>query len=187
MSIKGAQALRRSSGFTLMEILIAMVVMGVGIITITELQTNALTGSQQSSARMQAAILASGMADRIRANPQGNNGTGTYTREYDGTDPTSAPTPDCYQNQNTCDPAELATHDVWRWQQKLANSLPGGEGIVCRDGADNDYNDGTGPTNPSCSGNAANNPLAVKIWWTRKATEEGKTADTRQFTLTFEP
>jgi type IV pilus assembly protein PilV len=179
MSIKRAQALRRSSGFTLMEVLIAMVVMGVGIITITELQTNALTGSQQSSARMQAAILASGMADRIRANPDGQ-------ANYDGLDPTSAPTNDCYANTCTT-PPQLATHDVWRWQQKLGNSLPGGVGIVCRDGADNDYNDGTGPTSPSCSGNAANNPLAVKIWWTRKATEEGETSDTRQFTLTFEP
>jgi type IV pilus assembly protein PilV len=185
MSIKGAQALRRSSGFTLMEVLIAMVVMGVGIITITELQTNALTGSQQSSARMQAAILASGMADRIRANPDGQGNYDGLQGNYDGLNPTSVPK-DCYDRRNDCDAAELATHDVWRWQQKLGNSLPGGEGIVCRDGDDGEYNDGTGLTNRSCSG-GTNNPLAVKIWWTRKATEEGKTADTRQFTLTFEP
>jgi type IV pilus assembly protein PilV len=177
MPLRRDPSLRLSSGFTLMEVLIAMVVMGVGIITIVELQTDALTGSQQSGARMHAAVLASGMADRIRANPAGQ---GNYDGMTVGTAPTS--NSNCYNT--TCNANQLATHDVWRWQQKLGNTLPGGEGIVCRDSSPDD---GTGQSSPSCDGDS-NDPFAVKVWWTRKSTEQGQSANTsRLYVLTFRP
>jgi len=183
MPLRRDPSLRLSSGFTLMEVLIAMVVMGVGIITIVELQTDALTGSQQAGARMHAAVLASGMADRIRANPQGVDDDDVDNDEYNKITPDDAST-DCYDKNTECNPAELAQHDVYRWQEKLGNSLPGGEGIVCRDSSPND---GTGQSNPKCEGDS-NDPFAVKVWWTRKSTQQGQSANTsRLYVLTFRP
>ena len=59
----------RLSGFTLVETLVALVVMSVGMLGIAALYIEGLRSGQTSIARTTAVNLAADMADRIRSNP----------------------------------------------------------------------------------------------------------------------
>jgi len=55
-------------GMTMLEILIAVMVLSVGLLGVAGLQTANLRNSQSAHQRTMAVLLASGMAERIRAN-----------------------------------------------------------------------------------------------------------------------
>ena len=59
-----------SGGFTLLEVLIALVVLSIGLLGIAALQGVGLRSSQGAYLTSQASLLAYDIADRIRANPQ---------------------------------------------------------------------------------------------------------------------
>lgn len=141
-------------GFTLMEVLVTMVILGVGLLSVAGLQMKALGGSHQASVRSQATTLAAGMADRMRANP-----IGTKAGDYDGQPPPDKdPGEDCHENP--CSPPEMARYDAWQWKDKLETRLPGGAGHICRDTSPRDGEPGA----ESCTGNATD-PYAIKVWW----------------------
>ena len=56
------------TGFTLMEVLIAVLILSIGLLGLASLQANGLRSNFSSYARSQAVILANDMADRMRAN-----------------------------------------------------------------------------------------------------------------------
>lgn len=60
--------LRASSGFTLIEVLIAILVMGFGLLGFAMLQTMSLRFSQSANQRTQATNLAYDLLDQMRAN-----------------------------------------------------------------------------------------------------------------------
>jgi type IV pilus assembly protein PilV len=60
--IKGHQ------GMTLLEVLIAVIILSVGLLGVAGLQTTNLRNSQSAHQKTMAVLLASGMAERIRAN-----------------------------------------------------------------------------------------------------------------------
>ena len=55
-------------GFSMVEMLVALVVLGVGMLGMASLYVTTLRASSSAISRMQAANLASDIADRIRAN-----------------------------------------------------------------------------------------------------------------------
>ncbi|PXX43692.1 MULTISPECIES: type IV pilus modification protein PilV [Aquitalea] len=75
------QVIRQSArGFTLLEVLVAIVILAIGLLGIAGLQLNNLRYSAQSAARAQASLLAEQMAERIRNNP-----TADYSQTSSGT------------------------------------------------------------------------------------------------------
>ena len=106
---------RGSRGFTLVEVLVALVVMAVGLLGIAGLYVEGLRAGRTSVYRSVAVMLASDMADRIRANP-----TGTYEGTGPGADN------GCVNGGVDCEPDALAADDWFRWQQDLARRLPAG-------------------------------------------------------------
>jgi len=145
------------NGFTLIEVLVAIAIIGIAMLGSAGLQTDALQGSRDAADRGQAAALASAMADRIRANPAAYDGSDD---EYDKATPGDDVT-DCHTS--SCDATELAMYDVSEWQSAVGNRLGGAETIICRDGSSGSTDDGT-PSNPSCNGDSSD-PYAIKIWW----------------------
>ncbi|WP_284893537.1 type IV pilus modification protein PilV [Cobetia amphilecti] len=108
-------------GASLIEALIAVLLMGLALLGFALMQMETLQANNESFARTEARILLVGMAERIQANPEG---------QYSGSNTKTA----TEQQAVTSDDA-LAAHDVWSWQQRLANSrLPESIGIITESG-----------------------------------------------------
>ncbi len=60
--------LKQQQGMTLLEILVAVLILSVGLLGVAGLQTSNMRNSQSAHQRTMAVMLASGMAERIRAN-----------------------------------------------------------------------------------------------------------------------
>mgnify|MGYP003574349932 FL=1 len=102
-------------GFSLIEVLIALIVMSVGMLGIAGLYVQSLQAGRTSMFRHQAVALAGDVADRIRANPT----AGISYVDANGADN------GCVAAGVDCDAAGMALHDVWLWKQQAGNSLPG--------------------------------------------------------------
>jgi len=112
-------------GFTLVEVMVALVVLTVGLLGIASLYVVTLRSSGGAIYRMQAVNLASDMADRIRAN---RNGRLNYN---------NAPANNnCYGNPAvSCSAAQMAVNDLFVWTAQVAAMLPQGAGTVQAAGA----------------------------------------------------
>lgn len=62
------QAARTNSGFSLIEVLVALFVIAIGVLGAVALQTRAVQAALESSQRSQALLLAEDMVDRIKNN-----------------------------------------------------------------------------------------------------------------------
>lgn len=110
---------RNSHGFTLVEVLIALVVLSIGMLGIAAMLLNGLQSSRLALLRTQAVVLASDMGDRIRANRTG----GAAYALASGTT-LSAPAKAC-TTAGQCSTSEIATVDLYAWQQSVQRVLPG--------------------------------------------------------------
>ena len=59
---------RKQAGFSMTELLVAVLVMGVGVLGVTGLQLISLQNNQDALLRSEAVMLAYDMIDRVRAN-----------------------------------------------------------------------------------------------------------------------
>lgn len=105
-----------AGGFTLLEVLIAMVVLSIGLLGIAGLQGVGLRSSHGAYLSSQASLLAYDMADRIRANPQ-------TLATYNGF---STTTIDCAAPPAT----PLAAADLAQWACAVEALLPNGSGTI---------------------------------------------------------
>jgi type IV pilus assembly protein PilV len=108
---------RRSSGFSLVEVMIALVIMSVGMLGIAGLYVQSLQAGRTSMFRHNAVTLAGDVADRIRANP-------TAAIAY--IDPVGANN-NCVLGGIDCSPAQMAANDILLWKAQASGSLPGGD------------------------------------------------------------
>ena len=113
-------------GFTLIEVMTAVVVFSIGLIGLGLLLTSAVRSNQVGFQHTQASFLAEAILDRMRSNIRGvwaNNYNGTYSSA------TGTPSNQC-TNATPCRTAELALRDAWAWGKMVGNMLPGGTGTV---------------------------------------------------------
>jgi len=146
----------RERGFTLVELLIALVVLSIGLLGLAGLQSTGLRYNTGASMRSHATQLAYDMADRMRANIAAAN-AGSYLGS-------SAAAPAAVGNCHTvtgCSSASMAADDLSTWNQAVQRYLPGGAWVICRDA---DPSNGTSPAAPGCDNNATS-PFAIKLWW----------------------
>jgi type IV pilus assembly protein PilV len=103
-------------GFSLVEALVALVVLSVGMMGIAALHGQSLSAARTAQYRSVAIVLASDMADRIRLNRLGQAAYAAAAVN-NGCDPAGGA---------TCAPPEMAAYDLWVWNQEVAQRLPGG-------------------------------------------------------------
>ncbi len=115
-------------GFTIVEALVALVILAVGMLGIASLYVTTLRASGSAASRMQAVNLASDLGDRIRANR-------TAEAAYAGAAAANGTT--CIGATATCTPAQMAAHDLFVWQAALQAALPGAAGAVTVDAGAN--------------------------------------------------
>jgi len=134
-------------GLTLVEAMIALLVISVGLLGIASLQLTAMNQNASSLNHSQAVWYAYEMSDRIRANL-------TAFATYHGIDTNTAYSQDC--TSSACTPAQMASADAADWATMLGN-LPGGRGTVNLANAADGLivtvmwdDDGTGATGTGC-------------------------------------
>ncbi|WP_018879654.1 type IV pilus modification protein PilV [Thioalkalivibrio sp. ALE9] len=118
---------RRAIGVTLIEVLVALLVLSIGLIGVAALQANALQANHGSQLRSQATNLAYDITDRMRANRQDalNN---AYVGEYDAV---TCPNDAADLPSLT---GSLAERDITEWRVALACGLPSGRAQISRSG-----------------------------------------------------
>lgn len=104
----------RQSGFTLLEVLVAIVVLSIGLLGLAGLMATSLRNNQSAYHRSQAVLLAYDISERMRANRPA-----ALTNAYDITIGTAAPAG-----------TDMAATDIAEWKAILARSLPAGDGAV---------------------------------------------------------
>ena len=107
-------------GVTLVEAMIALLVISIGLLGIASLQLTAMNQNTSSLNHSQAVWYAYNMSDRIRANtPQFLN--------YDGIDTSGGYSQDCMSAP--CTNGQMLVADAADWSTMIGN-LPGGRGII---------------------------------------------------------
>jgi len=106
---------RYTKGSTLIEVLIAAIVVGIGLLGIAALQLKALQGSSNAQYRSDATDIAWMISDRIRANlPALEDYDGETTVSCDSPpDPVCAMKPDSGTAVGNCSTAEMIAHDIY--------------------------------------------------------------------------
>lgn len=115
MTIKFNTKLHGRNGFTLIEVLVALLIMAVGMLGVAVLQFKGLQYNHDAYVRTQINFLAYDMADRIRLN---SANAASYEGDYEV--PTTLPTGCIHAT------AADATNDLACWRQQLFRAVPPG-------------------------------------------------------------
>lgn len=112
-------------GITLLENMVALLVISVGLLGFAGMQAFTLRSSASSTHRQLAMQLAQDMADRIRANPAAYYDVADPVNYYHDVTPSAKPvTPAIDCRLVRCSAKDLAAFDIFEW--KVANlALPG--------------------------------------------------------------
>jgi type IV pilus assembly protein PilV len=122
----------RQRGTTLIEVLVAVVILGLGVLAVSALQLITKRNNADAGARSLAAQVSYDILERMRMNGGGAlsgyvtlaaNGIG---RQQQGT---TEPVPNC--RTATCTASQMTTHDIWDFERLLdgASESIGGAGV----------------------------------------------------------
>lgn len=133
-------SLREQTGFSLVEAMVALLIIAVGLLGIAGLQAYSLSNTHNARVRALAAIEASNMAAYLASNSTyWANQPGRITNVTAGSPPTLSPGTLANASTNCsvvagCTPLEIAATDLTRWGSvDQLGLLPQGQGkITCR-------------------------------------------------------
>ena len=120
---------KHTTGFTLIEILTAIIVLSFGLLGVAGMQMKTQQFNRSAYFETQAIFVAHDMLERMRSNVAGQE-AGHY----------HLPIPkkhlSCYTT-TSCSELEMAQNDMYEWQggdfESIATKLPAGSGVVCLD------------------------------------------------------
>ncbi|WP_169741269.1 type IV pilus modification protein PilV [Andreprevotia chitinilytica] len=130
-----------TAGFTLLEVLIAVVVIAIGLLGVAGMEALSLSNTSSARTRGLAAVMAASLSSAMSANPGywaagllAAPGTVNVNVSVSGgitgdTTLAAAASADCTA---VCTPVQLAAYDLTNWGKTISQSLPSGTGqIVC--------------------------------------------------------
>lgn len=151
-------------GYTLIEVLVALLIVSLGLLGMAALQITALKQNQNAYVRSQAIISANDIMDRMRANT-GAVTNGDYFSDSSAYEDDDVDT-SC--EASVCNSAAMATYDLNNWKYNLQLEMPSGGGCVTRlvearvgfQAADTDA------LEELCTeADDADLPVVVYVWW----------------------
>lgn len=113
---RSLQARRHGAGMTLIEVLVTLVIISVGLLGVAAMQLSTVRNNYDAFVRSQAAVLASDILDRVRANRT-----------------VALRTPVAYNVALGAQPAadgSRASSDIGDWKATLLAQLPNGDGAI---------------------------------------------------------
>jgi len=117
---------RVMQGFTLLEVLVALLVLSIGLLGLAGMQTLSLRNNQSAFQRSQAVVLAYDALDRVRGNrDQAASYVTTFDEESADFSTTNCPAAGCTA-------AQMAGNDLAAWKAEVTR-LPAGAGQIAID------------------------------------------------------
>ncbi len=167
--------LSHARGFSLLEVLIALVIFSLGLLGMTALMAMSVKVNHSAYLRSQAVFLAQSMADRMRANSRA-----VWLDSYNSESYPISGTAPCAAGA-ACNSASVATRDKIVWSQQLSDQLPNGKAeISCAVTTD--------AVVPNPAANPPYNGLCnMQINWTQSSLVREADADTETFAWVFQP
>ena len=137
---------KHAEGFSLVEVLVALVVVSVGMLGVAGLYVHGMQAGRTAMFSHQAVTLAGDVADRIRANPRAG-------AAYAGAGADNA----CVAGGVNCDDAQMAANDIFIWAQQARDFLPNGSVTIVFNGGVTpaEYQITVGWTEPGANPNRA--------------------------------
>ena len=114
---------RRQRGISLIESLVAVVVMALGILGIVGVQMRTLTDTSTAVRRAQAIRLIEDLGERMKTNPNALANLNTYVSNF-------AAIPTVGSCATGCNPTQLATYDLAVWKRTVQENLPMGKASI---------------------------------------------------------
>lgn len=122
------KVMKTNAGFTLIEVLVAVIILAGGLLGLAALQAKSLSNNLSAYSRSQATHLAYDIADKMRANP---SAALTPAAGYLGPIPENCPNganPNtctaCTSSATPCSSLQLAQKDLFDWGRDLTAALP---------------------------------------------------------------
>jgi type IV pilus assembly protein PilV len=138
-----------SKGFTLIEVMVAVLILAIGLLGLAQLQITSLKDNQSAYFRSQASSFASDIFERMRANH-----TDSVLGKYDLAVTANA----------SSAPSTLAQKDINEWLTQLDEILPNGDGAISC--TDYDITD-----TENCSRGSIH---SIEVFWTESDETGGK-------------
>jgi type IV pilus assembly protein PilV len=128
---------RQATGFTMIEVLVAVVVAGVGLLGLAKLQAASISNTQVARGRSLVAFQLESLAAAMHGNdafwsstavPASFSMAGTTVTDASGV--LNATPPNC--QSSSCSAAQLAAYDVQGWAAAMNTHFPGyAAGVTC--------------------------------------------------------
>ena len=171
--------MRKTSGFSLVEVLVSIVVLSFGLLGMVGMQAASLQANREARLQSSAVVLAREAAEMIRGNKAIGLLTTTTANPYLGSfssSPLVATDPKYCLNVATGTTActnttEIAKAQMTEWLARVDAQLPGARVDVCFDSAPFDSN---GLPRWACTAGTSG-VIMVKIGWTRGSTNRSLT------------
>jgi len=144
---------RHNRGFTLLEVMVALLVMSIGLLGIAKMMVLSARANDSAYMRSQATALAYTILDAMRANRPSAIAQGYDTAVV-------VPAAQACTVAAPCTSGQTAQNDTFLWNQSLAAELPGGTGTVAT------------VTAPDTATGANNVTATVTVTWADKVAEQ---------------
>jgi type IV pilus assembly protein PilV len=171
--------IHRSSGFSLVEVLVSIVVLSFGLLGMVGMQAASLQANREARLQSSAVVLARELAEMIRGNKEvgvrtsSNPYLGTFSNPA-GSTPLVPATPEyCMSVGATAcsDTTKIGTAELTEWLARVDSELPGAKVSICLDSAPFDS---SGVPQWACTAGAGS-PIVIKIGWTKGSTNRSNT------------
>lgn len=168
-----SRKLRQQTGFSLLEVLIAFIILSLGLLGAVGMQAAAMQSNKETRNQTVAASLARELADKMRGNhaiaiktaAADNPYLLSTTLDNPSTATFSAPAENCFTTACST-PIAIATWDMADWQNRLQNALPDPKFVVC---FDKTPFDAAGSAQWACTNDG--DISVLKLAWTNKDTK----------------
>ncbi|VTU33744.1 type IV pilus modification protein PilV [Variovorax sp. PBS-H4] len=164
----------RASGFSLIEVLVALLVLSFGLLGMVGLQATAMQNNREARLQSVAVDLARELAEMMRGNKDvamlaaANPYVGDFSATAQAAAVPASPS-SCLSTGSSCANNDaVASAELTDWLARVSASLPGARVKICPDSAP--YS-GAGLPQWNCTASASTDVIVVKIGWTHLSTD----------------